>query len=193
MKKILSTIVAIITLFSFAGVAHASALYFPSVVTSANATTSVTYMTPGTATSTVTYDSFNVNSSNPPLLSSVNTTGAFGAVGFVNYTGSSTASVLQINEEYSTNNIDWYQNTQSLFPPTNSTTTDPINLTTGPTYTYTFASTTVGGAALTATNGATTTLAFYVPTWTRYIRLVLSDKGAAGAVWAAILPWKQNP
>jgi hypothetical protein len=137
---------------------------FPPTAATGAATTTVAYMTPGTATTTVTY------------------------------AGSSTSATLNVNEEYSQNNIDWFQGSQTLVNG-NSTTTLPDSLTPVPQYQYAFASSTSGLGAVTNANSATTSLAISIPTPSRYIRLIFSLKigGTNGAVWALVLPKKENP
>lgn len=133
------------------------------------ATTSVTYIAPGTATSTQTYDSYaggNSNASSDGVL-------------LVQFVASSTSSVLNIAVQYSMNGIDWYGD--DLLTSLNSTTSPVKSINVDNTYTWTAAGT------------ATTSKAILIPTPTRYARAVIGITGAAGAVWSDIVARKEQP
>jgi hypothetical protein len=190
MKKLIA-IFSSIALF-LPTLAFANQSGFPPTAATGAATTTVAYMTPGTATTTVTYDAYNLNGTNQA--GAVHSFAADSALAFVQFAGSSTSATLNVNEEYSQNNIDWFQGSQTLVNG-NSTTTLPDSLTPVPQYQYAFASSTSGLGAVTNANSATTSLAISIPTPSRYIRLIFSLKigGTNGAVWALVLPKKENP
>lgn len=192
MKKLITGISALALFLAFTPVASANSSYFSPSASTAAATSTVTYMTPGNATTTVTYDSYNLNGTNQS--GTVNSFAADHALALVQFAASSTTSNLLINEEYSPDNVDWYQGSQTLIDK-NATTTTTVSLSPVPQYSYLFASSTPGLGAITAANSATSTLAISIPTPTRYIRLVFSLKlgGGNGALWATVLPKKQTP
>lgn len=167
--------------------------FFPQPAKTATATTSVNYMTVGKATTTVTYDSWGRSGSNQTDIGQ--TTGADEAILLVQLTASSTNTVLNITYEYSMDGIDWFQdNTFSM----GTSSLASYLVATRNSFTWQYASSTVGGAAV-AAGTATSTKAFTVPTPTRFVRAVLSLSGVAstaslnGAVWAAIVPKNQRP
>lgn len=135
------------------------------VVSTAAATTTVSYMTAGTATTTLTYDSLY--------------TGSDSAVLLTQFAASSTSSVLNITVQYSQDGIDWYGD--NLMVLTNSTSTPAKSIQIGNTYTWLAAST------------ATTSKAVLIPTPARYSRIQYSMTGAAGAVWGQMVAKKQQP
>lgn len=73
------------------------------IQTTANATTTVTYMSAGTATSTYQFDSPSYSSGKEASNMSVDKIAVY-----IQFTASTTGSVLGITPQYSNNNIDWY-------------------------------------------------------------------------------------
>jgi hypothetical protein len=156
---------------------------------SASATTTLSYMAAGTATTTNVFDT---------QLGSA--TGMDTAVFMLQFTGSSTASILNVAFEYSPNNgidcvtnetaCDWYSDT--LYQNFYATSSQPIIASSLNSYRITFASTTVGGVGGTSYR---TNRVLAVPTPTRYIRAVMTIPIGAlsGAVWTEFDGKKQNP
>lgn len=132
----------------------------------ASATTTVTYLTPGTATSTQTYDSYGGGVGDPNASTN--------AVMLLQFAASSTSSVLNINVQYSMNGIDWYSD--NLGAATSSTGINVQN-----SYTWTAAGT------------ATSSKAITIPTPVRYSRAVIGILGAGGAVYSNIVAQKTQP
>lgn len=147
-------------------------------VQTASATTSVSYMTPGTATTTLSIDSWSTGSSN----------NFDDLVMFVQFTASSSPhSVLKWRYEYSRDNIDWYSESVTL---SDNSTTTPVTRTFHEQQ-WVFASST--GATATDTRGMQV---FKVPVLSRYTRAVFYLEGspttnASGAVYAEIVPSKE--
>lgn len=132
------------------------------------ATTSVTYMGVGTATTTATCN----------MALAGDATEVFDdAVLTIQFTGSSTASVLNTQIEYSQDSIDWYSDRLTA----GATTTQTINIAQPTTYTWNFASTTMAGVTGTA---SVDTNIITVPTPMKYVRAVFTATGANSAIWA---------
>lgn len=174
---ILSWIAVCVTIVS---VAHANPIYVAPTVQTATATSSPAYMGIGLATSSLVYDAYANPTSNKYLPTKV-------AVGF-QFVGSSTSAVLNIALEYSNDGIDWYRDT--VVDGNSVGTTSPLtNISTTETYQWTYSST---EKIETSTNAsATTTRLIVIPTPTRFVRIVESMTGAAGAVWTQIMPIKE--
>lgn len=100
MKQRIAIITAVIIGLSVvAGVAHANPSYFAPGVSTAAATSTLSFMTAGTATSTTpTYDSYSDGSNQK----------ADGATLLEQLTGSTTATTMKASIEESADNIDWY-------------------------------------------------------------------------------------
>lgn len=154
------------------------------------ATTTVSYMTPGTATTTYYFDSYSGNGTGYGMDS---------ANLLVQLTASGT-SQIRWGYEYSmgvagvdcTTNpgaCDWYKDDMQL--PVTATSTQQYNLSAPIEYTWTFA-TTSQGYANAAPNRALKVMT--VPTPTRYVRVIFSiPAGSVNAgVWAAFIPQKQS-
>lgn len=134
----------------------------------ATATTSPQFMTAGTATTTEQFDA------------QTGTTQAMKqAALMVQFTASSTASVLSCQIERSMDAIDWYQDNY-IGNATSTASTIPVAGIRQ--ISWTFASTSQGGGVIAATNNRGLKM-FYVDTPTRYTRAVCGVTGAAGAVW----------
>ena len=159
------TVVAIIAsiLFTFSQV-HANSPDFNQSSTAA-ATTTIVYMTPGTGTTTLAYDSLDNGSDSAVLLTQ--------------FTASSTSATLAIRLQYSQNGIDWYDD--NLLSSTNSTTTAVKTVNVANSYAWAAAA---AGANLKAID---------VPTPTRYVRAIYSVTGANAGVWASLVAKKQQP
>lgn len=164
---------------------HANPLFFAPAAMTATATSTPSYMTQGTATSTITYDSYNLVGTNQPVVS--DPTGAADAALEVQFIASSTSSVLNIAIERSDDNLDWYQDEYSF--PVSTSTIGSSNINSPFSFSWTFASSTVGGQP---NSGNRIGKILYVATPTRYTRAVFTLTGTPGAVWAKFTPTKQN-
>lgn len=164
------------------GIAYANPSAFGPITQSSVATSSPVFMTPGTATSTITYDS---------LVGSKTQQYKANSVGLaIQYTGSSTNSVLNVTPEYSQDGVDWYSG--SIIDPNGITaTSSPINLAFQNNLTMKFASSTVGGLGITLANSGIETRFVVIPTPARYTRVVFSETAANGAVWGEFVPVKE--
>jgi hypothetical protein len=176
-----------VILLGFVQLALANPFTFASPATSATATTTRTYMAVNTtlATTTVVYDSFEMNGTNQT--NKGNTQAANKATLLIQRDASSTASVLNVAIEYSDDGIDWYQN--NLFAT--ASTSQPIQLAPVNSYTWNYASTTVGGAPVLAAT-ASTSKAILIDTPLRFVRAVFSVTGANTAIWAKFVPLKER-
>lgn len=159
----------------------------------ATATTTLTFMTAGTATTTVVQTATNNG----------NTMGLNAATLLVQFTGSSTASSLNLTFEYANSDAgvdcsvtptacDWYKDGLLGAAAVVSTTTQALNLGTVANYTLPFASTTVGGLIGIATR---TTRIINVQTPAQYVRAVftLPIGSLNGGLYAKFLPTKERP
>lgn len=179
--------ILVFSLFLVTGKVQANPTGFTKTAQSAVATTTFALLTPGTGTSTIVYDSYGINGTNEAQSGS--TFAADTATLLVQFTASSTSSKLKVSYEYSQDNVDWYADgVTNLFA---SSTTGVINLAILNSFTWTFASTSLGGAGVSATNNLSTEI-LAVPTPTRYVRAVISVTGANAQVWAQFVPKKQN-
>ncbi len=183
------------SMFLFAIPTHANPIRLAPTSQTASATTSPTFMTPGTATTTVYLDSFAGNTSSQQ----------YDAVSLLTqFYGSSTAAVLNMTVEYSdgvagvdctaTPGVcDWYQD--ATIEMTNASTSQPYPITANAlnTYSWTFASTTQGGAAGVGTSNRALK-AINIPVTSRYVRVfyTLGIGGTNGAVWGKLVPFKQS-
>lgn len=188
MKKVISTI-AIVALFVLGGYVSvnkvkANPIFAPITVQTATATTTPVFMTPGTATTTLVLDTY----------SSGNSRLAMNATLLVQFLGSSTASILNINTQYSQDGIDWYQDGGSL---TNNfaTTSKPFDIGQVNTFNFTYSSTTASLAVNPGLGVGTTTAnrAVRVNTPTRYVRALftLPIGSTNGAIWSQFVPTKE--
>src|SRR5215207_850826 len=187
MKRYLSTaVLSVIALFAVAGTAQANPSYFGVGTTTSAATSSPAFMTPGTGTSTTpVFDSY-AQTLNGGVTSKADVVGLL-----VQLTGSSTATILNATVEYSQDGIDWYRNFV-IDPNQTGTSTAPVfNIANPFSFSFKFASSTVGGGAVASTSNRSTA-ALLIPTPFRYTRVVFSLTGAAGAVWAQLVPIKER-
>lgn len=192
MKNIKYYIAAALGLMGLLGasVAFANPFYNGTIAQTATATSTQTYMTTGNATTTPVYDSYELYGTNQTNAGNLTLPDTVAVL--LQGVASSTATQVNIACEYSNNynavtgNGDWYQN--ELL---SATTTGPLTITAPVTYTMTYASSTVGGAAVTATTNRFQK-AFTCPVPVRFVRAVITITGANGSVWAAIVPVKQR-
>ena len=169
--------------FSYAGYsAYANPSLNTSSARSSTATTTLATINPGLATTTVTYDSRAQLGSNQTQ--DGNTLLPDSVALLLYMKASSTLSVLVTNIEYSNDGIDWYQNNLETYAA------GAIAIATPNTYTWTFATSTIGGVlnSLGTDVGAKT---ISVRTPTRFVRAVLSMTGAGGMVRGEFVPKKQ--
>ena len=189
---------AIFILFGKAQQVNANPSYFYRQQLAA-ATSTLSYMTPGTATTTLYVDTF---------LGGKSVVGADSMALLIDFTGSSTASTLLVNQEYAAGapgidctslpaQCEWYEGTSPLIVGDAGTTTNPIavDVSLVPQYSWKFASSTIGGQLTpTSTSTAARLIPFNSPT--RYTRFVFSMKivgNGNGGVWAEAVVRKQNP
>ncbi len=121
-KTLVSIVAAILTLFWGTGTAFANPSGFANATSTAVATTTLKYMTPGTGTSTTpVYDAY------AQTFAGGSTSKADAAGLLVQFTASSSVSVLSANVEYSQDGIDWYRN--FVIDPTQAgTSTTPFSV-----------------------------------------------------------------
>lgn len=185
-----TTLIAAIVAISFgAASVYANPSSIATTAQTATATTTLSYMTIGAATTTLVYDSY----LNRP-------TTADSAIMLVQFTASSTASVLGISYEYTNggpgldclgapNTCDWYRDNTMI--SVNATTSQAFSVTVPNSYSWTFASSSQGGGNVAATNNrALKTLT--IPTPARYVRAIFTATGTPSAIWAQIGPKKEN-
>lgn len=172
-----------IVLLSFAAVTFANPFYTGQKARSATATTTVSFLTPGAATTTSPlYDSYEQNGTNEPNAGNITLPNSVAVV--VQGNASSTTSVLNLACEFSDDNVDWYQSEIIA-----ATSTGATNISVPVSFTFTFASTTVGGVQNSATRYQKL---FECPVPLRYVRVVETNTGAGMSVWTAIIPKKQR-
>lgn len=167
-------------------IAYANPFFSASKARTALATTTVSFLTPGTGTTTPVYDSYEVNGTNQTNQGNISIPD-FVAVAMQG-NASSTATVLNVACEFSDDGTDYYQN--EIYP---ATTTGALMISAPITFTMTFASSTVGGAAFTTTNVGRYQKLVLCPVPLRYVRAVITNLGAGASLWATIIPTKQRP
>jgi hypothetical protein len=167
------------------GFAYANPSYFATTVTTNSAaSTSPAYLTPGVSTSTTpVYDAY------AQTVAGGGTYKADSAGLVIQFTASSTASVLNASVEYSADCIDYYRNFV-LDSRQLGTSTAPYSLDTAFSARWKFASSSLNGTAVSASNNLSTA-ALVVPTPFRCTRVVFSVTGGNGAVWAQLVPVKE--
>lgn len=159
----------------------------------ASATSTLIYQTPGTATTTLIYDAYANGGSGE-----VN--GVMSFLMAVQYTASSTTSKLGMSIERAHNNgtdcistptaCDWYHDNTDLY--FNSTTTPAKDITTANSMSWTFASSSQGAAAVAAANNRDMKYV-NVPILSRYTRINFYQSGTTnGAVYAEAYAVKQR-
>lgn len=178
----------VLGILAFATTLYANPFYAGLDAKSATATTTQTYMTPGAATSTVTYDSYELYGTNQT--NGGDTTIPDSVAILLQGVASSTATVVNVACEFSNNysggNGDWYQN--EIYP---ASTTGALLINTPLSFSFTYASTTVGGAAVLSNTNRFQKLVT-CPTPTRFVRAVVSVTGANASIWTDIVPKKQR-
>lgn len=144
------------------------------VIRSATASTTRTYLSSSGTYVTPAYDSFNGDPN-----------AADSAVLLTEFEASSTSSVLGIRFQYSAGgaNLDCVAapTTCDWFDDNLVSATSTTNISSANSYTWVAAST------------ATTSKAIVMPTPTRYVRAVYTMSGAAGAIWNSMVIKKQTP
>ncbi len=185
--KFLPVLALAVVLFGGAETAHANPSTFAIGTSTSAATSSPSYMTPGTGTTTSPVFDAYAQTMNGGLTTKADYAGLL-----EQFTGSSTAAVLKRTVEYSQDGIDWYRSFV-LAPSQPGTTTAPVNTIGNPFSTsWTFASSSVGGAAPAANNNRATA-ATVIPTPFRYTRIVYSITGGNGAIFGQLVPIKERP
>lgn len=170
-------------LLGFATIALANPFYTGSKAKSAAATSTQSFLTPGAGTTTSPlYDSYEVNGTNETNQGNITLPNSVAIL--LQGNASSTTSVLNMNCEYSDDNIDWYQN-EIL----SSTTTNPANINNPASFSFTFATSTIGGVTISQTRFAKLV---ECPVPLRYVRAVVSNTGSPLSVWVSIVPKKQR-
>lgn len=191
-KKLSSKLyfIALLVLVVFASTttkAHANPSYFAGVPTAAQtaaATTSPAFMTSGTGTSTISYDSYIPTTKIPTYKAD--------SVGLaIQYTGSSTLSVLGMSVELSQDGIDWYSDSVLDQNNYSTTTSQSVSLQQTNTMSMTFASSTLAGGAVTPANSKIMTRFIVLQSPARFIRVVFSETGSNGSVWVTFIPIKE--
>ncbi len=184
MKKYIIALGVIASLAFTASVSANSSFFLPVQATAA-ASSTVTYMTPGISTTTYAYDAFQGGQYKPLDKNAL----------LIQFSASSTSSILNWQYEYSPGNgatdctvvnanCDWYGD--SINDDNGTTTSAVRNVAPFQTYTWTFASTTVG----TSVSGRVNKIVS-VPATARYVRVLFSVTGANGGVWAQFLPQRE--
>lgn len=180
--KLVVLAIMVMTFASF-GIAHANPFYTGTKALSATATTTVSFLTPGTGTTTSPiYDSYEQNGTNQS--NSGNLTIPDTVAVLLQGSASSTASTLTVACEFSDNNVDWYQN--EIFP---ASSTFAIAAPVTSVFTYASSSSLVGGVPLA---GDRFSKLITCPVPLRYVRTVITNTGAGASVWRAIVPTKQR-
>lgn len=172
--------------------AHANPFYTGSKAQSATATTSPTYLKGGIATSTTVYDAYEQFGTNQT--SKGDTTIPDTLAWIIDGVASSTNSTISAWCEYSDNyngttgNGDWYQNE---FLVSSSSAAGLQSIAQQNSFSFTYASSTIGGAAPTGSNNRFQKM-FACPVYTRFTRLIVSNTGTFASVWVQAIPKKQR-
>lgn len=141
------------------------------------ATTSVVYMTAGAATTTAT-----CNMQTAGLGTEVFDT----ALLEVQFSGSSTASTINIDIQDSNGGVDYYNRSLAWNVENTGAASSSPSLASIQSYTFTFASSTQNRSLVTSATGATTTRSILVPVPNTFIRAIITMPAGStpGAVWA---------
>lgn len=150
-------------------VANANPSFTAPTAQTAAATSTLAYMTPGTATTTLVYDAYASSTASGGLALKADNV----ALG-IQFTASSSSSVLATAIEYSEDGIDWYRD--FVFGTVGTATTSTVVALTSP---------------VSLTMSGTSKSLVLIPTPTRYTRFTFSLTGANGGVWAQAIPTKQ--
>lgn len=144
---------------------------------SATATTTLSYMTPGTATSTLSFDALSGPSQTAFDSANLN----------ICYNASSTASVLNTALEYSPDGTTWFQNNLNALASTSPLAT----IQSAQSFAWPFASSTIGGQPVVPLLGYVCKTV-EVRTPQRYVRAVFSITGANAGIWAQFVGKREN-
>jgi len=178
----LVAILAVLSLIATA--AHANPSQFASKAATAAATTSLSYITPGTGTTTLTYDTFQVNGTNQ--VNNGNTFVTNSARLNIQLTASSTLTRLCRRVLYSQDNIDYYASVASVV--TSATTTVESGL-----YNETcFTLATTSEPFLGSSTFGSRSVSLDVPTRYAKVQFYLPPGSGNGAVYAEIVPVKET-
>lgn len=165
--------------------------YFAPTASLGTSTTTPVFMVSslsGVSTSTVTYDTYALKGTNQNPGQKSDTTDS--AVLLIQFTATSTSSVLNWRYEYSQDGQDWYADNQVL---AQSTSTPTITTSTPNGYLWVFSSSTsLCDFATTTASNVRGCKAIVVATPTRFVRAVFSMTGANGSVYAQFVPKKQQ-
>lgn len=175
-----------------ATVVFANPFYTGTTAKTAIATSTLTYLTTGNATTTPIYDSYEQYGTNQTNGGNVTIPNQVAVL--LQGAASSTATVVNVACEYSDdyNGVsgvgDWYQN-----DTLSATTTGPLNISAPATFTFTYASSTVGSiGGVVPINTNRYQKVIICPAPLRFVRAVITMTGANGSVWSAIEPLKQR-
>ena len=177
--------------FLGAGLVMANPQFFQTESGTAAATSTVSYMTPGTATTTLVIDSFKLVQSSTETPNPT----AYNALSLaIQFEATSTSSSLARYYEYSSDNIDWYP--ENEVTTINATTTIEIQHRKLYQFSFPATSTPLSNAELPVTNGkARVHKIVDVPILARYVRVnfYIPVGSTNGAVWAEFMPRKERP
>ncbi len=182
----------VIGLMALAATAYANPYYLGLSASTAVATSTQAYMTPGAATSTPIYDSYEQYGTNQT--NGGNLTVANQVAIKLQGVASSTATQVNVTCEFSDNyngatgNGDWYQN-EIIGATTTNAGVQGIGAVNS--FNFTYASSTVGGAGVASTTNRFQKL-IVCPVPLRFVRAVITVTGANGSIWAGIVPVKQR-
>ena len=181
MKKIIF-LLSIVLSSLIVGIAFANPTYYSNISRTATATTTVSYMTPGVGTTSLVYDTYDP---------SIGTNRAADDLALlIQFTASSTSSILNINLEYSNDGVDYYQNRMG----DKATTTARAALSPIDSFEWKFSSSTPGLGGVPSNNNRDNRIVS-VHSPTRFVRVIFSTPiGAAnGGVWAAFQAKREKP
>lgn len=143
------------------------------------ATSSPTYMTPGNATTTYSFDAYSVGGPNGWKTMAFN----------LQFTASSTLSIVNVEIQHSQDGIDWHSD--GTFPMLGATSSPTYTVNTVNKYQVTYASSTIGASP---TNSATMLRSLDIPVKERWVRVVVTMPIGSlnGAVWGDLIGTKEN-
>lgn len=193
---VIVSILVLVWMFMSAIPTHAGPPSFLVAASTASATTTLLYQTPGTATTSLVYDAAKYGGS-----SEVNGYSFFTVE--VQYSASSSAlSTLTMTIERASANgtdcgvtpaaCDWYVDNSLLGKSMDATTTPTTDVSNGNTLKWTFASSSQGAGAVLVTNNRAMK-SFTVPVLSRFTRVNFTQTGTTnGAIWADLLGIKSR-
>lgn len=184
LKKVLGwgSVCLILSCILVTGIAKANTLLFPYTTSTATATTTPSFMTPGTATTTLVLDSYTAPGGYANDAATL----------FIQLSSSSTPTALNTNLEYSQDGVDWFEDGGTM-AANYATTTKPFDISQVNQFRLNYASSTAGLGPVSATR-ATTTRALLVKTPTRFVRAIFTIPigFGNGSVWASWIPNRQR-